>query len=102
MQYTQRDPATRLKPTAGKTVPATPGSNAENDMPLAKNNFILMGISLLLIIIGFALTSGAPSGIDEFNPDIFSARRIIVGPCLCFLGFVMMAVAIIVKPKAKK
>jgi len=72
-----------------------------NELPLSINNFILMGISLLLIIIGFALTSGSPSGLQEYNPDIFSARRIIVGPALCFVGFVLMSVAIIVKPKNK-
>ncbi|MCM1451385.1 MAG: DUF3098 domain-containing protein [Clostridium sp.] len=81
------------------------GAQAQKDtadeLPLGKKNFIIMGISLLLIIIGFALTSGSPSGLEEYNPDIFSARRIIVGPALCFVGFVLMAIAIIVKPKGK-
>ena len=30
--------------------------------------------------------------------DIFSTRRIVVGPTIAFLGFLLMAFAIIVKP----
>lgn len=33
-----------------------------------------------------------------FNPDIFSTRRIVVGPLLAFLGFLLMAFAILVDP----
>lgn len=76
-------------------------ANSANELPLSINNFILMGVSLLLIIIGFALTGGSPSGLEEYNPDIFSTRRIVVGPGMCFVGFVLMAIAIIVKPKRK-
>lgn len=86
----------------GKAPSVAPSSKSGADLPLSTNNFIMMGISLLLIVIGFALTSGAPSGLDEYNPDIFSARRIVIGPALCFIGFVLMAVAIIIKPKGKQ
>jgi hypothetical protein len=41
---------------------------------------------------------GGSSTVEEFNPDIFSTRRIVVGPCIAFLGFVAMAVAIIIDP----
>lgn len=68
-------------------------------MPLLANNFLLMAISGVMIILGFALMAGSASGLDSFNPDIFSARRIVVGPTISFLGFVLMAIAIIVKPK---
>ena len=47
----------------------------------------------LMIIIGFILMIGEPST-ETFNPDIFSTRRIIVGPTIAFLGFVLMAWAI--------
>lgn len=80
-----------------KTVSPEPVS----DRPLLKNNFILMGISLLLIVLGFCLMAGSSSGVDSFNPDIFSTRRIVVGPTLSFLGFVAMGIAIIIKPKEK-
>ena len=34
-----------------------------------------------------------------FNPDVFSTRRIVVGPTLAFLGFLSMAFAIIWTPR---
>ncbi|MDE6653611.1 MAG: DUF3098 domain-containing protein [Muribaculaceae bacterium] len=67
--------------------------------PLSRNNCVLIVISLILIIVGFVLMAGSPSTVTEYNPDIFSDRRIVVGPLLSFIGFVLMAVAIIVKPK---
>lgn len=70
-------------------------------MPLTKNNFIGMAVSGLLIVVGFLLMLGGSSTPEEFNPDIFSARRIVVGPFLAFVGFVAMAIAIAVRPKNK-
>lgn len=69
------------------------------DKPLLKNNFIAMGISAALIVLGFLLMLGDSSTAENFNEDIFSARRIVVGPLIAFVGFVAMAVAIIIKPK---
>ncbi len=78
----------------------------ENDvyvrMPLAKINFILMSIAGLMIIIGFLLMLGSSSSPEEFNPDIFSTRRIIVGPTIAFLGFLFMGFGIIYRPKRNK
>lgn len=70
--------------------------------PFSKLNFILMGICVALIIVGFALMSGGGSSDASFNPEIFSTRRIVVGPLLAFLGFLCMAFAIIRKPKDSK
>ena len=49
---------------------------------LPKLNAILIAIALVVIVIGFALMTGAPSGATEYNPDIFSFRRITVGPMI--------------------
>ncbi len=38
--------------------------------------------------------TGAPSTETEFNPDVFSTRRIVVGPTIAFLGFLFMGFAI--------
>lgn len=71
--------------------------------PFGKMNFILMGICLALIIIGFALMAGPGSSVEAgFNPDIFSTRRIVVGPTIAFIGFLCMAFAIIYRPKNAK
>lgn len=67
-----------------------------------KSNLLMMGGCVLLIIIGFLLMSGGSSSIEGgFNPDIFSTRRIIIGPTIAFLGFLLMAFAIIRSPRKK-
>ncbi|MDE6527741.1 MAG: DUF3098 domain-containing protein [Muribaculaceae bacterium] len=71
---------------------------AKADYPLVKQNFVWMGISAALIILGFLLMLGS-SSTEEFNPDIFSGWRIVVGPTIAFIGFVAMGVAIIWRPK---
>ena len=68
---------------------------------LPKINAIAISISVVIIIIGFALMVGAPSGATEFNPDIFSTRRITVGPMIAFFGFILMIVAILYKSRKK-
>lgn len=62
---------------------------------LPKFNSILIIACVLVIVIGFALMTGAPSGATEYNPDIFSFRRITVGPMIALAGFVLMIVAIL-------
>ena len=62
---------------------------------LPKLNAILIAISLVIIVIGFALMVGEPSGATEFNPDIFSFRRITVGPMVSLFGFFVMIFAIL-------
>ena len=74
-------------------IPETAASQA-----FGKINYYLMGGCILLIITGFLLMSGGGSSTDSFNPDIFSTRRIVVGPTIAFLGFLLMAFAIIYKP----
>jgi hypothetical protein len=68
---------------------------------LPKGNAIAIAICVVIIIIGFALMVGAPSGATEFNPDIFSTRRITVGPMTALFGFLAMIVAILYKPRKK-
>ena len=68
---------------------------------LGKINFIIMGIAALMIIVGFALTSGEPSTPDHFNPDVFSDTRVVYGPNICFFGYLLMIVGIVVKGSHK-
>lgn len=67
---------------------------------LPKLNIILIGVSFLIIVAGFLLMLGEPSG-EVYNPDIFSVRRITVGPMISLAGFVLMVVAILFKSKKK-
>ena len=70
--------------------------------PLTKINFILMGICLLLIIIGFWLMAGDANVGDTFNKNLFESSRVTTGPIIAFLGFVLMAFAIIYRKKDNK
>jgi uncharacterized membrane protein len=67
---------------------------------LSKVNILLMALALVVIVLGFALTAGDPSG-EVYNPDIFSFRRITVGPMTSLAGFVLMIVAILFPAKKK-
>jgi len=71
-----------------------------SEFPLGKSNFRWMAVSAAVIVIGFLLMLGGSSS-TEFNSDIFSTRRIVVGPTLAFLGFVAMGISIIRKPRQK-
>jgi uncharacterized Tic20 family protein len=65
---------------------------------LPRINLILIGISFVIIVIGFALMVGEPSG-EVYNPDIFSFRRITLGPMISLFGFVCMIFAILYRGK---
>lgn len=65
-------------------------------------NFILLGVGMAVVIIGFILMSGSGSNDTLYNADIFSARRIKVAPVVCLIGFISMIYAVARKPKDKK
>jgi hypothetical protein len=69
---------------------------------LDKTNFILIAVGIVIIIIGLLLMTGPSSTETHFEPDIFSTRRIVVAPIVCFIGFVFMIFAIMFKPRNKK
>ena len=72
----------------------------ECQRPFGRKNYIAMAVCLALIIVGFLLMAGPGSSVEEgFNPDIFSTRRIVIGPAVTFLGFLLMAFAILWTPK---
>ena len=72
----------------------------EKKFMISKMNYILIAIALGVIVLGFLLMTGEPSG-EIYNPDIFSTRRIVVGPMIAFAGFIFMIVAILYKPISK-
>jgi hypothetical protein len=69
-----------------------------------RENFMIIGISIAIIIIGFALMSGGGSPGDgvSFNPEIFSTRRIVVAPVITMIGFSLMIVGILWNRKKTK
>lgn len=74
----------------------------ESQRAFGRKNYIAMACCLALIVIGFLLMAGPGSSVETgFNPDIFSTRRIVIGPAVTFLGFLLMAFAILIKPSGK-
>jgi len=66
---------------------------------LGKQNLILIGIGVAFVILGFLLMTGAPSGQTQFNPDIFSFRRIVLAPGVALFGFIFVIFGIVKKSK---
>ena len=62
-------------------------------------NYILLAVGMAVVVIGFLLMSGSGSSETNYDPDIFSARRIKVAPLVCLVGFVSMIYAVVHRPK---
>lgn len=74
----------------------------KQSLAFGKKNYILLGVGMAIIILGFILMSGPASTETHFEPDIFSVRRIKVAPAVCFFGFIFMIYAILCKPKSNQ
>lgn len=74
----------------------------KRNFAFSKTNYILLIAGMAIVIIGFILMSGGSSTEEAFNPDIFSDRRIKVGPMISLLGFISIVGAIMWKPKEDK
>lgn len=63
-----------------------------------KKNYIIMGIGLAVIALGFILMAGG--GSDDptvFNEEIYNFRRIRLAPTLILIGFAIEFYAILAK-----
>jgi hypothetical protein len=66
----------------------------------SKQNYIILGAGILLILLGYVLMIGGGSkDPNVFNPAIFDAQRITIAPIVCLIGFVTIIVAIMWRPK---
>ena len=67
-------------------------------MPFGVKNYALMGVGVLVIVVGFILMSGGGEHtVTEFDWSIYSTRRITIAPIVVLLGFVIEALAIMVR-----
>ena len=57
----------------------------------------ILSAAIILIATGYLLMAGSGSTGQQFNPDIFSTRRIIIAPLLCLVGYLLIIVGIIKK-----
>lgn len=71
----------------------------KENFAFGKINFIMIGISMLIVVIGFIMMTGASSDATHFDAEIFSPMRISVAPVVCFIGFVSVIAGIMYKPK---
>jgi hypothetical protein len=64
-------------------------------------NYRLLLIGLVVILVGFILMIGGKSDDPNvFNPEMFSWRRITLAPLVVLAGFIIEGVAIMKKPKS--
>ncbi len=93
--------ATPTKKTSTNQVSQTPGKT--ESLPLTRENYILMAIGFAIVLIGFILMIGGKStNPTEYNPEIFSFRRITLAPMVILFGFIFEIYAIMKKPAAEK
>ena len=69
----------------------------KNKLCLRKKNYIIIAIAAVMILAGFSLTCGSPSTPEAFNPDVFSFRRVVIGPNISFVGYIIMIYGIMAK-----
>lgn len=70
------------------------------DFALGPENYKLLAIGFVIIVIGFLLMIGGKSDSpDKFSNEIFSFRRITLAPIVVLAGFAFEIWAIMKRPK---
>lgn len=70
------------------------------DFAFRKENYILMGVGVLLLILGYVLLSGGGSDDPNmFSEALFNTRRLVVAPLVILAGFIVEIWAIMKRPK---
>ncbi len=68
-----------------------------------KENYMIMLIGIGVLVIGYLLMVGGGSdNPKDFNPEIFSARRITIAPVTLLIGFGIVLYGIMKKPKVQE
>lgn len=70
--------------------------SANNELPFGKKNYIIMGVGIALLIIGFYVMT------LDTEPYGFGVLGITVGPIIVMLGFAVEFVAILSRPSDKE
>ncbi len=84
---------------AKQTVPTKQPIQDERKFALGKQNYKLLLIGFVIIVVGFLLMIGGGSkDPNVFNNEIFSFRRITLAPIVVLFGFVFEIYAIMKKP----
>tara|TARA_Y100000739_G_scaffold227517_1_gene237231 strand:- start:189 stop:413 length:225 start_codon:yes stop_codon:yes gene_type:complete len=72
---------------------------SNQNFAFSKENYIWLGVGIILLIVGYILMSGGGSeNPNEFHADqIFSARRITIAPITVLAGYGTILYAILKK-----
>ena len=71
-------------------------------LALGKENYMLLIIAVVIVILGFILMTGSKNEDPEvFNESIYSFRRITLAPMVVLGGFIFGIYAIMKKPKSE-
>jgi len=90
---------TQAQPVKKQGATADPAVTT-GEFAFGKENYRLMLIGLVFIIVGFLLMIGGGSDDPKvFNPEIFSFRRLTLSPILILAGYAIELFAIMKKPK---
>ena len=78
-------------------------TNKNSKFAFTKNNYILLGVGGLFIIIGYFLMQGGGSDnpLNDTSEEIFSFRRITLSVIFCISGFIINIFAILYSPKGE-
>lgn len=75
-------------------------SNNNSKFAFTKNNYILLGVGVIFIIIGlFLMQGGGSEEPSNFNEELFSFQRITLAPIIIITGFIINVFAILYSPK---
>ncbi len=96
---TQKSSGNKSTQSSSKRATRTTSSSSDIPMIFNKQNYILMGVGVLLIVLGFILMSGGGSDSpDVFNAErIYSFRRITLAPFIIIVGLLVEVYAIFKK-----
>lgn len=74
--------------------------NEKLNFALGRENYKLLAIGFVIIIIGFLLMIGGKADSpDVFSEEIFSFRRITLAPMVVLAGFIFEIYAIMKRPR---
>ena len=75
--------------------------NNEREFAFGKENYVLVAIGMVFILVGFILMAGGGSeDPNVFSEEIFSTRRLTVAPLVVLLGFAIEIIGIMYKAKS--
>jgi uncharacterized membrane protein len=75
--------------------------NSEKEFAFGKENYIITGVGMVVILLGFVLMAGGASDDPSvFSEEIFSTTRITVAPLVVLAGFALEIIGIMYRAKS--